>query len=137
MDQTASEIQLITQLAQSLASRSESTKAPAPATSLEKELEVMLKGQPPFIRPPKPKERCPLTGMSRTTMMELITPCRRNGNRPPIKAVLKLSSPIAKRGMWMIPTRDLLYYLLKQREASIEVALEMRRRRDEETQPQT
>jgi len=84
-------------------------------SSIESEVELLSRGIPPFIRLPKPGQRCPHTGLSRTSLTELIAPCTRNGNQPPVSAVYKRSHARARRGVWQIPTRNLFRYLLDQR----------------------
>ena len=39
-----------------------------------------------WIRLPRPGERCPISGLSRSTLVELVRPCERNGFNPPVKA---------------------------------------------------
>jgi len=96
---------------------------------IEEEVALLARGAPAFIRPPKPGERCPHTGLSRTGLMELITPCSRNDHQPPVKAILKRSHPLAKRGVWYVPARNLFRYLLMQGECSRENFLAMREAR--------
>jgi hypothetical protein len=68
---------------------------------------------PEYIRLPRPKTRCPVTGLARTTLEELVVPCARNGNRPPvISRVVK--QPHATRGIRLIHLPSLLAYIEKQ-----------------------
>ena len=48
---------------------------------------------PEFIRLPPPGSRCPWTGLSRSTLNELILPTQANGFKPPV-----LSHVLRKRG---------------------------------------
>jgi hypothetical protein len=66
-----------------------------------------------WVRLPKNKERCPYTGLSRSTLCLLATPMRRNHNQPPVlsKAVLANGS---KRGIRLIHLPSLLAYIEKQ-----------------------
>jgi hypothetical protein len=64
---------------------------------------------PEYIRLPKPKTRCPITGLSRGTLRELTVPTKRNGFRPPVKSVL-IKSRYATRGIRIIPRQQLLGY---------------------------
>jgi hypothetical protein len=54
-----------------------------------------------WIRLPRPGERCPVSCLSRSTLVELIKPCRRNGFRPPVKA-LHLKREGAAKGVVLI-----------------------------------
>lgn len=65
---------------------------------------------PVYIRLPKPGERCPHTGMSRTTLNELILPIKRNNFCPPVasKSVRERGST---RGVRLILLESLLDHL--------------------------
>ncbi len=65
---------------------------------------------PEFIRLPRPKTRCPYTGLARTTLDELVVPCHRNSFRPPVKSKV-LKQPTAIRGIRLVHFRSLLDYL--------------------------
>ncbi len=41
---------------------------------------------PEFLRLPKPGQLCPLTGLSRSAINELILPNPHNGNKPPVRS---------------------------------------------------
>lgn len=75
----------------------------------------LLGGLPAFdpsvwLRLPRPGTRCPVTGLSRTTLAELTRPCDRNGYRPPVEArVLKRRG--ATRGLLLVNRASLLSYL--------------------------
>jgi len=43
--------------------------------------------QPEFIRLPRSGMHCPYTGLSRTTLNELILPMKCNGHHPPVKSI--------------------------------------------------
>ena len=63
-----------------------------------------------WLRLPSPRSRCPLSGLSRTTLTELVMPCARNSFRPPVEArVLKRKG--ARRGIVLIRRASLLAYL--------------------------
>jgi hypothetical protein len=75
---------------------------------------------PPYVRLPKPKERCPYTSFSRTTLVELCVPTAANNFRPPVRALCikttatkKRGKPARakKRGIYLIPTAKLFAYL--------------------------
>jgi hypothetical protein len=66
--------------------------------------------RPEFIRLPKPKTRCPYTGMSRSELYALTIPCAANDNRPPVPAKNR-RKPGNLRGVWLIPYGALISYL--------------------------
>ena len=73
------------------------------------------RGQPVFdsnawLRLPRPGARCPVSGLSRTTLAELVRPCARNGYRPPVEARL-LKRRDARRGVLLISRASLLGFL--------------------------
>ena len=67
--------------------------------------------QPPeFLRLPKSGTRCPVCGLSRSKLNQLILPSELNGHRPPVRSV-SLRKRGAVRGVRLIATDDLLAYL--------------------------
>lgn len=78
----------------------------------EAQLTRILMRVPPIITLPKPKQKCPHTGMSRTCLLELIAPGDRNGHKPPVRAIYRRSHRHAVRGKWLIPSENLFRYLL-------------------------
>ena len=42
--------------------------------------------RPEFLRLPPPGAKCPLTGMSRSALNELILPSEKNGFKPPVRS---------------------------------------------------
>lgn len=68
---------------------------------------------PEFLRLPKTGSRCPITGLSRTTLNELTLPTKANDYRPPVKSV-SIRKRGALRGVRLIPTDALLGYLRDQ-----------------------
>ena len=81
---------------------------------------VTIVGAPPFLRLPKPKERCPYSQLSRTTLAEICVPTAANNFRPPVRALCikttarkKGGKPARakKRGIYLIPTAKLFAYL--------------------------
>lgn len=65
---------------------------------------------PAFIRLPKPKQNCPVTGLSRTGMYNLCVPCTANGFRPIVPAKC-LRQPGNLRGVWLVPYPQLIGFL--------------------------
>lgn len=66
--------------------------------------------RPEFLRLPRPGERCPVTGLSRTTLNELTIPSAANGNRPPVRSVV-LRKRGASRGIRLVDFESLTSYL--------------------------
>lgn len=48
--------------------------------------------KPAFVRMPRVRERCPLTGLSRDQYDALVRPSKRNNYRPPVRSKLWKSS---------------------------------------------
>ena len=69
--------------------------------------------EPYYIRLPKPKERCPMTGMSRSKLNELVLPNQRNAFNPPVES-LSLKLPGRTRGTRLIIWPSLKRYLAEQ-----------------------
>lgn len=66
-----------------------------------------------WLRLPRPGSRCPVSGLSRSTLAELVRPCERNGFRPPVDArVLKRKG--AARGVVLINRAALLDFIAGQ-----------------------
>jgi hypothetical protein len=65
---------------------------------------------PEYGRLPAPGQRDPLTGLSRTTLSELVLPCSANGFKPPVRSVL-LKKRGASRGIRLIHVPSLLEHL--------------------------
>lgn len=63
-----------------------------------------------WIRLPQPGARCPVSGLSRSTLAELVRPCPRNGFAPPVAARL-LKRRDARRGVLLVSRESLLGYL--------------------------
>jgi hypothetical protein len=81
---------------------------------------VTIVEAPPFLRLPKPKERCPYSQLSRTTLAEMCVPTAANNFRPAVRALCikttatkKGGKPARakKRGIYLIPTAKLFAYL--------------------------
>ena len=70
---------------------------------------------PEFIRPPK-LGLCPITGLSRSKIYDLISPNEGNGFKPPVKSV-SLRKPGQTKGTRLIVLQSLLAYLRGELEA--------------------
>ncbi len=67
-------------------------------------------GGPVYVRLPKPGEKCPITGLSRAKLNELILPNERNGFRPPVVS-RSLRQKGAQRGIRPVLLESLMAYL--------------------------
>ena len=71
--------------------------------------------QPEFIRLPK-RGQCPITGLTRSKLYDLISPNEGNGFKPPVKS-LSLRKPGQTKGTRLIVLQSLLAYLRREVEA--------------------
>lgn len=84
-------------------------------TTLDPQVTHLEAGHPVYnptcwVRLPRPKQRCPITGLSRSTLVELVRSNPRNDYRPPIESrVLKRKG--ASRGIVLINRQSLLSYI--------------------------
>ncbi len=67
---------------------------------------------PVTIRLPAAGKRCPYTGLSRSTLNNLILPCPLNGFKPPVRSV-SLKRASAVRGVRLISYESLMSYLTR------------------------
>lgn len=66
--------------------------------------------RPEFIRIPADGERCPHTGLGRTTMRRLCVPLKANGYKPKVPAkCLRETGNV--QGIWLVPCAALLAHL--------------------------
>ena len=63
-----------------------------------------------WIRLPRPGSRCPHTGLSRSTLLELCVPHRGYKGTPPVKSVV-IRKPGAIRGIRLVHYASLIDYL--------------------------
>lgn len=77
------------------------TNQPTPASG---------QGGPVYIRLPKPGEKCPISGLSRAKMNELILPNERNHFKPPV-ASKSLRKKGSTRGVRLVLLESLMAYL--------------------------
>ena len=66
--------------------------------------------QPEFIRLPKNGSHCPYTGLSRTSLNELILPNKKNHSKPQVKS-FSLKKKHQLRGIRLISYSSLVDYL--------------------------
>ena len=66
--------------------------------------------KPEWIRLPAPVSRCRYTGLSRSTINELATPCEANGYNPPVQSVV-VRKRGAIRGIRLVHYDSLMAYL--------------------------
>lgn len=65
---------------------------------------------PEFLRLPKPGSRCPITGLTRSGINELVLPCESNDFRPPVKSI-SLRKRGAAKGVRLVVYESLISYL--------------------------
>ena len=86
-----------------------SMAANAPATDCKTVVVAATPSRPEFIRLPK-LGLCPITGLSRSKLYDLISPNEGNGFKPPVKS-LSLRKPGQTKGTRLIVLQSLLDYL--------------------------
>lgn len=69
-----------------------------------------LENLPIWIRLPQPSQRCPLTGLSRSYLVELIKPCQRNNRMPPVESKQIVRNGAA-RGVILINFKSLINFI--------------------------
>jgi hypothetical protein len=85
--------------------------------ALDSETSGQSKGHlPPYVRLPKSGERCPVSGLSRSHINNLILPNAANHRRPPVRSV-SLKTPGAVRGVRLIDVASLVGYIEGQAQA--------------------
>jgi hypothetical protein len=65
---------------------------------------------PEFLRLPPPGRKCPLSGLSRSYLNQLILPCQLNGFRPPVRSFV-LRKRGAKTGVRLIDYASLRAFI--------------------------
>ena len=71
--------------------------------------------RPEFLRLPKPGLLCPLTGMSRSALNELILATARNAHKPPVRSFC-LRQRGAKTGIRLVDYQSLAEYIRQHEE---------------------
>ena len=66
-----------------------------------------------WIRLPRPSARCPVSGLSRSTLAELVRPCSRNDFNPPVES-RQLKRRGTSRGVLLLSRASLLSYIADQ-----------------------
>lgn len=64
-----------------------------------------------FMRLPKPKERDPIFGLSRSYLNNMVLPCAENRYQPPVRSIV-VRRPGAKTGVRLVDISSLRQYLL-------------------------
>jgi hypothetical protein len=77
------------------------TRTPGSASSINR---------PEYLRLPRAGTRCPVTGLTRTALNELILPTAANGYRPPVRS-FSLKRPGQIRGVRLISLADLVRHI--------------------------
>lgn len=72
---------------------------------------------PEFIRLPKPGTRCPLTGLSRGKLNELVLPSELNGFKPPVRSI-SMRQRGHQKGVRLVVVNSLLEYLYSLEEST-------------------
>jgi hypothetical protein len=67
--------------------------------------------QPFFVRLPKPGERCPISGLSRSALVNLCVPSKANDFHAPVKSIELKFKKRATRGARLIDYKSLIAYL--------------------------
>ena len=70
-------------------------------------------GHPEWIRLPQPKGKCAYTGLSRSALTTLVTPCAANDFKPPVHSV-SLRRRGTARGVRLISLQSLLDHIRSQ-----------------------
>ncbi len=66
-----------------------------------------------WLRLPRPGELCPVSGLSRSTLAELVRPCPRNNFTPPVDSRL-IKRPGTARGVLLIRRESLRIFIEEQ-----------------------
>ena len=66
--------------------------------------------RPEFLRLPPSGRQCPLTGLTRSAINELVLPTPRNGNKPPVKSYC-LRQRGARTGIRLVNYASLCAYI--------------------------
>ncbi len=85
-------------------------KEAPPAQQISSPTNQPASGGPVYVRLPKPSQQCPITGLSRAKLNELILPSERNNFRPPV-ASKSLRKAGQQKGVRLILLESLLAYL--------------------------
>lgn len=72
--------------------------------------QTLTPNQPEWVRLPRAGEKCPHSNLSRSTLNNLILPCKANKNRPPVRSSV-VRQRGATRGVRLIHRESLLEYI--------------------------
>lgn len=67
--------------------------------------------RPEWLQLPKSSKRCPVSGLSRSKLNELILPCAANGYKPPVTSKSLKATKWAKRGIRLYNVASLLAWI--------------------------
>lgn len=81
--------------------------------SPSEEFPLLDPDKPEWIRMPKGHERCKYTGLSRSFLYTLVSPCEANDYRPPVRSV-SLRRRGMQRGVRLISYESLMAFLKNQ-----------------------
>ena len=96
------------------ASAGQTTAEPVTAPAV-----TVLQRNPEWIRLPKTGNLCPLTGLTRSKMNELILPCAANENKPPVRSVV-LRQRGKIKGVRLVSFDSLIAHIRQQAEEQME-----------------
>lgn len=82
----------------------------APCKSNAASSQAFTPNQPDWIRLPRAGEKCPYSNLSRSTLNNLILPCKANKNCPPVKSSV-VRQKGATRGVRLIHRASLMAYI--------------------------
>ena len=81
--------------------------------------QAVPKPKPDWIRLPRAGEKCPYSNLSRSTLNNLILPCKANKNVPPVKSAV-VRQKGATRGVRLIHRASLMAYIAAGQEPAFE-----------------
>lgn len=95
------------------ASQTPPTLTQAPASRKRRKAPHAVFDGTMWLRLPRPGELCPVSGLSRSTLAELVRPCPRNNFTPPVDSRL-IKRPGTARGVLLIKRESLLAFIEEQ-----------------------
>jgi hypothetical protein len=77
----------------------------------EARIAASKRARPIFVRLPKPGERCPISGLSRSALVNLCVPSKANDFYAPVKSIELKFKKHATRGVRLVDYESLMAYL--------------------------